>query len=103
MLDPGTMASSAPKQYGMLKTLSVVISEECPQLFVGAIKTIYGSLADELVKVHKMKPTAKWKEKFESYLSTMPNYYAGVSIEVLFDYYCMMVLSYLRSLSRKTL
>lgn len=32
---------------------------------------------DELVKVLKMKPTPKWKEKFESYLSTMPNYYAG--------------------------
>ncbi|XP_078380426.1 integrator complex subunit 6-like isoform X2 [Oculina patagonica] len=34
-------------------------------------------IVDELVKVHKMKPTAKWKEKFENYLSTMPNYYAG--------------------------
>ena len=38
------------------------------------------SLVDELVKIHKMKPTAKWKEKFDNYLSTMPNYYAGVSI-----------------------
>ena len=66
---------------------------------MGGIKTIDGSLSDELVKVHKMKPTAKWKEKFESYLSTMPNYYAGVSIEVhvAFDYYCMMILSYLRA------
>ncbi|XP_068687441.1 integrator complex subunit 6-like [Montipora foliosa] len=32
---------------------------------------------DELVKVHKMKPTTKWKEKFDNYLSAMPNYYAG--------------------------
>lgn len=32
---------------------------------------------EDLVKVHKMKPTPKWKEKFDSYLSTMPNYYAG--------------------------
>jgi len=41
---------------------------------------MYHSLSDELVKVHKMKPTAKWKEKFDGYLSTMPSYYAGVSI-----------------------
>ena len=34
--------------------------------------------SDELVKVHKMKPTLAWKEKFDNYLSTMPNYYAGV-------------------------
>ena len=58
------------------------------------IKTMYYSLSDELVKVHKMKPTAKWKEKFESYLSTMPNYYAGVGIEVLFDYYFMIILRF---------
>jgi len=64
---------------------------------------VYYSLSDELVKVHKMKPTAKWKEKFESYLSTMPNYYAGVSIVhvVLSDYYFIMILHYLRSLLRK--
>lgn len=34
-------------------------------------------IVDELVKVHKMKPTLAWKEKFDNYLSTMPNYYAG--------------------------
>ena len=66
---------------------------------------MYGSLSDELVKVHKMKPTPKWKDKFESYLSTMPNYYAGVSIEVLFDYYCTVyvILSYLRSIQERPL
>ena len=35
-------------------------------------------LIDELVKVHKMKPPQKWKERFDNYLSTMPSYYAGV-------------------------
>lgn len=73
-------ATSAPNQYRFLKKLCVAFSGECLQSFVWPIKTIHYSLSDELVKVHKMKPTAKWKEKFESYLSTMPNYYAGVSL-----------------------
>eukprot|EP00794_Sanderia_malayensis_P011193 gene11193-12367_t len=34
-------------------------------------------LLDELFKVHKCKPTSKWKESFELYLQTMPNYFAG--------------------------
>ena len=49
-------------------------SEKC-----GVVTSMFFfNLSDELVKVHKMKPTQKWKEKFDSYLSTMPNYYAGV-------------------------
>ena len=43
------------------------------------LKVVFNNLfSDELVKVHKMKPTLAWKEKFDNYLSTMPNYYAGV-------------------------
>lgn len=34
-------------------------------------------LLDDLVKVHKIKPTAKWKHNFENYLANMPSYYAG--------------------------
>ena len=34
--------------------------------------------------MHKCKPTMKWKESFESYLQTMPNYYAGVMMSLLF-------------------
>lgn len=33
---------------------------------------------DELVKVHKYKPTAQWRQKFDNYLKTMPVYYAQV-------------------------
>ena len=51
-----------------------------PHICVRLVKTrVCVHLSDELVKVLKMKPTPKWKEKFENYLSTMPNYYAGVS------------------------
>lgn len=33
-------------------------------------------LLDELIKVHKMKPTQKWRQQFDSYLKSMPVYYA---------------------------
>ncbi|XP_076454047.1 integrator complex subunit 6-like isoform X2 [Babylonia areolata] len=33
-------------------------------------------LLDELFKVHKLKPTPQWREKFEKYLKSMPGYYA---------------------------
>ncbi|EMP28032.1 Integrator complex subunit 6 [Chelonia mydas] len=32
---------------------------------------------DDLFKVHKAKPTLKWRQSFESYLKTMPPYYLG--------------------------
>ncbi|CAI9726679.1 Hypothetical predicted protein [Octopus vulgaris] len=34
-------------------------------------------LLDELFKVHKSKPTKNWRQQFDSYLKTMPVYYAG--------------------------
>lgn len=34
--------------------------------------------ADDLIKVHKFKPTLKWRQSFENYLKTMPPYYIGV-------------------------
>lgn len=36
--------------------------------------------ADDLIKVHKFKPTIKWRQSFENYLKTMPPYYIGVSV-----------------------
>lgn len=36
-------------------------------------------IADDLIKVHKFKPTLKWRQSFENYLKTMPPYYIGVS------------------------
>ena len=38
------------------------------------------SVVDELFKVLKMKPSLKWRQSFEHYLSTMPSYYAVVRI-----------------------
>ncbi|XP_029315384.1 integrator complex subunit 6 [Cottoperca gobio] len=34
-------------------------------------------LLDDLIKVHKFKPTIKWRQSFENYLKTMPPYYIG--------------------------
>lgn len=65
-------------------------------------KVVFNDLfSDELVKVHKMKPTLAWKEKFDNYLSTMPNYYAGVGgcssmitiFSFCFNYYYHTVIS----------
>ena len=39
---------------------------------------------DELFKVHKLKPSEKWRSQFDTYLKTMPSYYAGVSLSYLF-------------------
>ena len=50
--------------------------------------------SDELVKVHKMKPTAKWRQSFDNYLSTLPNYYAGVRIST---YICFVVVVLFRT------
>lgn len=36
-------------------------------------------ITDDLIKVHKFKPTIKWRQSFENYLKTMPPYYIGVS------------------------
>ena len=36
--------------------------------------------ADELLKVHKLKPNQNWRHHFENYLKTIPVYYAAVSV-----------------------
>lgn len=43
---------------------------------------------DDLIKVHKFKPTIKWRQSFENYLKTMPPYYIGVNSLVLFGMIC---------------
>lgn len=37
------------------------------------------TISDDLLRVHKFKPTVKWRQSFENYLKTMPPYYIGVS------------------------
>ncbi|XP_030837605.1 integrator complex subunit 6-A-like isoform X1 [Strongylocentrotus purpuratus] len=34
-------------------------------------------LLDDLCKVHKLKPSQKWKQAFDAYLEEVPRYYAG--------------------------
>lgn len=47
------------------------------------ITVFYILIADDLIKVHKFKPTLKWRQSFENYLKTMPPYYIGVSSRLL--------------------
>ena len=35
-------------------------------------------ILDELFKIHKCKPSLKWKQSFEDYLRKLPSYYIGV-------------------------
>jgi len=49
------------------------------QSLVQIVHLIFYLFLDELIKVHKLKPVLKWKQAFESYLATMPSYYAAVS------------------------
>jgi len=36
--------------------------------------------ADDLFKVHKLKPSQTWRHHFENYLKTIPVYYSAVSV-----------------------
>lgn len=42
-------------------------------------------LLDDLFKVHKLKPSIKWRQAFDNYLRDVPNYYAGVSLHLFHD------------------
>uniref|UniRef100_A0A1I8IB97 BRCT domain-containing protein n=1 Tax=Macrostomum lignano TaxID=282301 RepID=A0A1I8IB97_9PLAT len=71
-----TAKSSAPeaqKPFGYLKPASnlqsvnlIVLPYDYPTLF---------ALLDELIKLHKMKPTDQWRARFAEYLRRMPSYY----------------------------
>ncbi|XP_041359584.1 integrator complex subunit 6-like [Gigantopelta aegis] len=61
--------------FGYLKASSAL---SCVNLFVMPYNfPILLPLLEELFKVHKLKPTPKWRQQFDNYLKTMPGYYAG--------------------------
>ncbi|KAJ1114501.1 hypothetical protein NDU88_002737 [Pleurodeles waltl] len=59
--------------FGYLKASTAL---NCVNLFVMPYNyTVLLPLLDELFKVHKGKPTLKWRQSFENYLKIMPPYY----------------------------
>ncbi|XP_014304786.1 integrator complex subunit 6 isoform X2 [Myotis lucifugus] len=65
--------------FGYLKASTAL---NCVNLFVMPYNyPVLLPLLDDLFKVHKAKPTLKWRQSFESYLKTMPPYYLGAKIE----------------------
>lgn len=64
--------------------------------------------ADDLFKVHKLKPSQSWRHHFDNYLKTIPVYFAAVSATVDIHYtvvvifYCFYVtLSHIVAISNK--
>lgn len=39
------------------------------------IHVVVCATTDEVVNVHKMNPTPKWRQEFEKYLLSIPSYY----------------------------
>ncbi|XP_053312294.1 integrator complex subunit 6 [Spea bombifrons] len=61
--------------FGYLKASTAL---NCVNLFVMPYNyPVLLPLLDELFKVHKAKPSLKWRQTFETYLKTMPPYYFG--------------------------
>lgn len=61
--------------FGYLKASSTL---SCVNLFLMPYNyPVLLPLLDELFKIHKLKPTQKWRSQFDTYLKTMPSYYAG--------------------------
>ncbi|MBN3321451.1 INT6 protein, partial [Atractosteus spatula] len=61
--------------FGYLKASTAL---NCVNLFVMPYNyPVLLPLLDDLFKVHKLKPTLKWRQSFENYLKTMPPYYIG--------------------------
>ncbi|KAK3542950.1 hypothetical protein QTP70_007292 [Hemibagrus guttatus] len=59
--------------FGYLKASTAL---SCVNLFVMPYNyPVVLPLLDDLIRVHKFKPTPKWRQAFESYLKTMPLYY----------------------------
>lgn len=46
-----------------------------------------------MIKVHKFKPTIKWRQSFENYLKTMPPYYIGVSGLIIMGFFVVVVVN----------
>lgn len=60
-------------------SLSCAIISPSVQSFCRLAFVCFLIIADDLIKVHKFKPTLKWRQSFENYLKTMPPYYYTVS------------------------
>ncbi|XP_030642056.1 integrator complex subunit 6 isoform X2 [Chanos chanos] len=59
--------------FGYLKASTTL---SCVNLFVMPYNyPVVLPLLDDLIRVHKFKPTLKWRQAFETYLKTMPPYY----------------------------
>uniref|UniRef100_A0A7N6AV35 VWFA domain-containing protein n=1 Tax=Anabas testudineus TaxID=64144 RepID=A0A7N6AV35_ANATE len=67
--------SDLGQPFGYLKASTAL---NCVNLFVMPYNyPVLLPLLDDLIKVHKFKPTLKWRQSFENYLKTMPPYYYG--------------------------
>lgn len=61
--------------FGYLKASSTL---SCVNLFLMPYNyPVLLPLLDELFKVHKLKPTQKWRSQFDTYLKTMPRITLG--------------------------
>ncbi|XP_073518739.1 integrator complex subunit 6 [Phyllobates terribilis] len=61
--------------FGYLKASTAL---NCVNLFVMPYNyPVLLPLLDDLFKIHKTKPSLKWRQLFENYLKTMPPYYIG--------------------------
>ncbi|KAM4046765.1 integrator complex subunit 6 isoform 2-T2 [Anomaloglossus baeobatrachus] len=61
--------------FGYLKASTAL---NCVNLFVMPYNyPVLLPLLDDLFKIHKAKPSLKWRQLFENYLKTMPPYYIG--------------------------
>ncbi|XP_069826082.1 integrator complex subunit 6 [Dendropsophus ebraccatus] len=61
--------------FGYLKASTAL---NCVNLFVMPYNyPVLLPLLDDLFKIHKAKPSLKWRQLFETYLKTMPPYYIG--------------------------
>ncbi|KAG7467270.1 hypothetical protein MATL_G00151670 [Megalops atlanticus] len=67
--------SDLGQPFGYLKASTAL---NCVNLFVMPYNyPVLLPLLDDLLRVHKFKPTLKWRQSFENYLKTMPPYYIG--------------------------
>ncbi|KAJ8383614.1 hypothetical protein AAFF_G00216870 [Aldrovandia affinis] len=67
--------SDLGQPFGYLKASTALT---CVNLFVMPYNyPVLLPLLDDLLRVHKFKPTLKWRQSFENYLKTMPPYYIG--------------------------
>ncbi|XP_053329777.1 integrator complex subunit 6-like [Spea bombifrons] len=65
--------SEIGQPFGYLKASTTLT---CVNLFVMPYNyPVLLPLLDDLFKVHKLKPTLKWRQSFENYLKTMPPYF----------------------------